>query len=145
MSCIKLLYDNYYMDENLSPVLISTGQEEDSEVLTVQAKVGHHDVKIINAYGPQEDDGKKEVFKFWQEIEQEIVSSREENCLLILQLDANAKIGKESIKGDPNDRSFNGRILIDVAQRQNLTIVNTLDLCKGIITRERVTSVNVEK
>jgi hypothetical protein len=61
------------VDEHLSPVLISTGQEEDSEVLTVQAKVGHDDVRIINAYGPQEDDGKKEVFKFWQEILRKIV------------------------------------------------------------------------
>ena len=66
-----------------------------------------------------------------------MVCARQENCLLILQLDANATIGKESKKGDPNKRRFNGR--------QNLTIVNTLDLCKGIITRERVTSVNVEK
>ena len=34
------------MDKNLSPVLIKTGQEE---VLTGQAKVGHHDIRIINA------------------------------------------------------------------------------------------------
>ena len=133
------------VDQNLSPVLISTGQDEESEVLTVQAKVGHHDVRIINAYGPQEDDGSNKVYKFWQEIEQEIVSAKDENCLLILQMDANAKIGKENLKGDPNNSSANGRLLLDVVERQNLTIVNTLDICKGVITRERVTSATVEK
>ena len=40
-------------NENLNPVLISTGKEEDSEILTIQAKVGRYDVRIINAYGPQ--------------------------------------------------------------------------------------------
>ena len=133
------------VDLNLNPVLITVGQEEDAEILTVQAKVGNHDIRIINAYGPQEDDGNNEVYKFWQGIEEEIVSAKDENCLIILQLDANAKIGKENLKGDPNNATANGRILLDVVERQNLTIANTLDLCRGIITRERVTTLNVEK
>ena len=46
-------------NENLNPVLISTGKEEDSEILTIQVKVGRYDVRIINAYGPQEDESNK--------------------------------------------------------------------------------------
>ena len=47
-------------DENLEPVLISTGKEENSEVLTIQIKAGKHNIRIINAYGPQEDVSSKE-------------------------------------------------------------------------------------
>ena len=76
---------------------------------------------------------------------EEVVNAKENGCLTILQLDANAKIGKENLKNDPNNETANGRILLDVVERQNLTIVNTLDLCKGLTTRERKTNVRVEK
>ena len=133
-------------DENLTPVLISTGRDEDSEVLTVQVKVGKYDVRIINAYGPQEDEcNREDIYQLWQEIEEEVVNAKDEGCLLIIQLDANAKIGMENLKDDPNNVSGNGKILLDVVRRQNLTIANTVDLCKGVITRERKTLNNVER
>ena len=133
-------------DENLNPVLISTGREEDSEILTIQVKAGGYDIRIINGYGPQEAECDKEnVYKFWQEIEDEILKAKDDNCLILIQLDANAKIGREKIKEDPNNESPNGRIFLDIVDRQNLTIANTLELCKGVITRERVTLNKVEK
>ena len=134
------------VNENLTPVLITAGQEEDSEILTVQVKAGEQDIRIINAYGPQEDVcSKDDIYKFWQEIEQEISTAKDDNCLIVIQLDANAKIGKENIKDDPHDTTVNGKILLDLVERQNLTIVNTLEKCSGVITRERITTTNVEK
>ena len=133
------------VDQNLAPVLISTGKDENSEILTVQINVGSHNLRIINAYGPQEDDGNKEVYDFWQEVEEEILAAKDANCLVLVQLDANAKVGMENIKGDPNKATPNGKLMLDVIERQNLTIANTLDLCKGTITRERATKVGVEK
>ena len=133
-------------DENLNPMLISTGKEDDSEILTIQVKAGSHDIRIINAYGPQEDDSNKElIYRFWQEIEEEILNAKDDNCMIVVQLDANAKIGKQNLKNDPNDESPNGSILLDIMERQNMTIVNTMKLCKGVITRERVTTTKVEK
>ena len=60
------------VDENLSPVLISTGQEEDSEVLTVQAKVGHHDVRIINAYGPKKMTERRKCSNFGRKLNRKL-------------------------------------------------------------------------
>ena len=57
-------------------------------------------------------------------------------------MDANSKIGG---KDDPNNVTANGKLLLDVVERQNLTIVNKLNLCKGIITRERITALKIEK
>ena len=45
--------------------------------------------------------------------------------MIILQLDANAKIGKTHINEEPNEETANGRIMLDIVDRQNLTIVNT--------------------
>ena len=133
-------------DENLNPVLISTGKEDDSEILTVQVKAGKHEIRIINAYGPQEDECNKDViYRFWQEIEEEITNAKDDDCMIIIQLDANAKIGNKHVKNDPNDETPNGRILIDIVERQNMTIANTMELCKGVITRERITATKTER
>ena len=38
------------VDENLQSVLVSSTE---SEILVVQTKIGHFNLRIINAYGPQ--------------------------------------------------------------------------------------------
>ena len=133
-------------EENISPVLVSTGKYDESEILTIQVKVGQCNIRIINGYGPQEDECKKEyIYKHWQEVEEEIVAAKDNECLVVLQTDANAKIGKEYLKNDPNNTSANGKILLQLCKRQNLTILNTLDTCKGVITRERATVNGIER
>ena len=133
------------VDEDLLPVLISTGEEEETEIMTVQVKLGNYDVRIINAYGPQEDDSNLKRFNFWEEVENEIISAKENHCLIILQMDANAKVGKDEISDDPHEVSNNGKIMLEMVERQGLIIANTLDKCKGTITRERRNGVHVEK
>ena len=73
-------------------------------------------------------------------------SSKQSNdCLVIIQTDANAKVGKSELANDPHDTSNNGRILLEMTRRQNLTIGNTLSKCKGLITRERKTVDKTER
>ena len=80
------------IDENLASVLISTSG---SEILVVQVRLGHRDIRIINGYGPQENENVQTIFEFWQNLEKEILAAKEQNCSIIIQLDANAKIGSE--------------------------------------------------
>ena len=63
----------------------------------------------------------------------------------MIELDANAKLGKQHIKKDPHDMTENGRLLVDILGRQNLTIVNKMDICEGTITRERITKDRIER
>ena len=65
------------VDVDLVPVLVSTGEDEESEVITVQIKVGKHSIRIINAYGPQEDDPNGKRYSFWQEVENEVINAKE--------------------------------------------------------------------
>ena len=131
-------------DDDLNPVLISSGSDE-NEILTIQADLGQSKIRIINAYGPQEDDGSQRTLGFWQEIESEIMNAKDNDCLVIVELDANAKVGKDVIKDDPNQSSNNGKVMLDVLQRQNLHIANASDVCEGTITRERVSGEKSEK
>ena len=112
----------------------------------VQAKTANNNIRIINAYGPQEDNyNKDKIYEFWQELEQEILSAKDDNCLVLIQLDANAKLGSDIIKDDPHIMTENGQLLLDIMERQNLSVVNAMEECKGTITRERITTTRVEK
>ena len=82
---------------------------------------------------------------FWQCLEQEIVAAKNSNCMIWIQMDANAKVGGKVISGDPNEISDNGRLLVDIIKRENLVLVNSSPLCSGVITRQRVTQTNAER
>ena len=58
--------------------------------------------------------------------------------MILVQLDANAKLGPKIIKNDPHFMSKNGKLMLDVIQRQNLHIANSQNCCQGTITRERI-------
>ena len=107
--------------------------------------LGNHKIRIINAYGPQEDDEIQDVLGFWQEIEGEVIRAKDENCYILIQMDANAKVGKNIIKEDQHSISSNGRIMLDFIERQCLIISNSMDICKGVVTREREFENRVEK
>jgi hypothetical protein len=71
----------------LEPVLIFQC-EEAAEIMVVQVKL------IFNAYGPQELDVSAQTkLNFWQNLEKEIMSAHESNCEMIIELDANVKVG----------------------------------------------------
>ena len=59
--------------------------------------------------------------------------------LVCIELDANAKLGREIIPGDPKEQSKNGERLMSVIEENDLIVVNSLDLCSGTITRSRET------
>ena len=56
-----------------------------------------------------------------------------------------AKVGERVIKGDPNNITNNGKIMMDIIEWKNLKIANSLAFCKGTITRERLFAKKAEK
>ena len=64
---------------------------------------------------------------------------------MFIELDTNSKLGADIIKGDPHDISENGELLLNVIESNNLIVVNASNLCKGVITRQRVTEILNEK
>ena len=106
---------------NLQPVLISDG-EDDSEILVIQAQLGKYNCRFINAYGPQEYASLEVRIAFYARLDQEVKNAKLFNCLVCLEMDANAKVGCEIIKDDPNKLSGNGEFFLDFVARNNLVI-----------------------
>jgi hypothetical protein len=73
-------------------------------------------------------------------LEKEIMKAIQQNCCILLEMDANAKIETEFQK-----LSENGKLLIDLCGRQDLKIINNSPLCQGVITRHRITKHKEEK
>ena len=78
------------VDPSLNPMLISTNNEE-AEILTVQMEVNKMKIRLINGYGPQDDDSLQNRLNFWLGLDQEILSAKSESCLVMVQMDANAR------------------------------------------------------
>ena len=61
-------------------------------------------------------------------------------------MDSNSHLGKDILKDDPNDQNTNGKLFCEFLNRMpHLTVVNTLPICEGVITRMRKTTRGVEK
>ena len=127
------------VDPVLNPVLLESRNEE-AEILAVQIALKDKNLRIINGYGPQDDDPQQIRLNFWLGLEEEIISAKHENCMVIVQMDANAKVGKDIIENDPNSSADNnGRNLLQLIERQGLKILNSDKKCVGTITRFRET------
>ena len=120
---------------NLDPLLIT--KDKETEILVIQVNVNGNNIRIINGYGCQEDDNQREILNFWQRLEEEIIEAKNEQCAIVIELDANAKLGGKQIKGDPNMLCNNGKIMSSILERQNLFVGNKLSNGKGVITRKR--------
>jgi hypothetical protein len=61
-------------------------------------------------------------------------------------MDANVWAGPELIPGDPNEQNSNGRMFVEFLLRNpKLTLVNSLQLCEGLISRIRCAKNKTEK
>ena len=121
------------------PVVVSK-RDDDEEILTIEIDLKHVKIRFLTAYGPQEGASEDKINKFYATLEEEILCCEQDGCGLIAEMDCNAKLGKEIIKGDPNNMSVNGKILWDLIERRDCMVVNTSEKCKGIITRSKIKS-----
>ena len=127
---------------NLEPFEICQSESEDSEILIVEAKIGSRKIRFLTAYGPQEpssEEEKRSNWIFYNNFEQAIIKSHLSGASVIIELDANAKLGSQLVPGDPHQQSVNGSILAGIISRQNLIVCNSLSLTTGVITRQRTT------
>ena len=127
---------------NLNPVLIF--EDANLEILVVQIKIKDISIRVINAYGPQEYTSHEKILCFYSVLDQVIQNAKFDSCLILLQLDANAKVGYEIIKGDPYPQSPNGHILMDMIERNEWILCNAKENRDGLITRRRVTKTRKE-
>ena len=120
--------------------------ELDLECLAVEVWIEDFPIRVVVAYGPQlgDDAGKKQ--NFWAFIEQQAVIAQKAGAGFILQMDGNAHLGTDVINGDVNEQNVNGKYFVQFLERMpSLSLINSLPLCEGKITRMRKTTRGVEQ
>ena len=133
------------VDKNLNPVWIDEGNDE-VEVITVEARADDFRFRCVAAYGPQEGDKIEKKEQFWGKLNNEVENASTDDCGFILQMDGNMKAGSKIIPGDPHPINTNGKMFKEfLDQNSHLTVVNSLSLCNGLITRRRQTVNRLEK
>ena len=79
-------------------------------------------------------------------LEEEIVKALSEGKSLIIEMDANSKLGKEFIENDPKPMSGNSKILAGILNRHALCVANGLkEKVHWVITRKRTTKNSTEE
>ena len=78
-------------------------------------------------------------------MEEEKVKATVAGKSVIIEMDANSKLGEKYISGDPHTITPNGNFLAGVVERQELLVVNGLEPCHGTITRTRKAKNIIEK
>ena len=87
-------------------------------------------------YNPQESRTKKnKLKKVYQSMEREVKKAKEKKQSVLLMGDFNCKVG-DAINGNKGEVSNGGRMLLEMMNRNNLTMANGTKTCKGLWTRQ---------
>ena len=120
----------------LRPMLVRE-YSKNFELLCVDVKINNHEIRVISGYGPQETWIEDDRLPFFVALEDEICKAVLAGLPIFVQMDANSKLGPNLIPNDPHNQSQNGKLLSDILERHNLSVVNGTDKCNGLITRQR--------
>ena len=130
---------------DLNPVLIRNGSD-DIECVTIEVTTDTARIRCVTGYGPQESDCTSRKEKFWSFLDMEVHSAKEDDVGLVIEIDSNAWAGDSIIPKDPNRQNNNGkRLEMFLKRNKNITLVNSLPLCEGLVTRKRQTQCLNEK
>ena len=123
---------------SLNPRLVES-YEDEFELLVVELELKNNKIRMISGYGPQENWSEEKRRPFFVALETEVEKANLAGKSVIIELDANAKLGKKYIPGDPYEISPNGTILAAIVERQGIVVGNGTSICQGTITRTRAT------
>ena len=113
--------------------------------MVVEVWINDFPIHIVNGYGPQESDSVERKRKFWNFLDREVTNAIVAGAGFILQMDGNCHLGTDVIKGDLNVQNSNGKLFSTFLESNpHLTLVNSLPLCEGVITRMRKTAKRLE-
>ena len=122
---------------DIESTLVREGDDE-KEALVVQIEIGKIQVRVVVAYGPQENATKDKKENFWKFLEEESIKAELLGQGLVIQMDGNVHGGPKLVNNDPNSQNINGKLFEQFLGRNlNLIIANNLNTCDGNITRIR--------
>ena len=108
------------------------------EALSIEIFVQKLKIRFCTGYGFQENELLEKKNSFWEYFDNEVIEAGKSGSGLKIQMDGNFWAGKDIIPKDPRPQNNNGKLFQQFLERnKNLTVVNSLDICEGLITRKR--------
>ena len=131
--------------KELQPAWVREGDDQ-VEALSVNIFLKNIKIRCCVAYGPQECDTLEKKDAFWNYLDTEVMEAAKDGAGFVLHCDGNLWAGNQIIPGDPRPQNKNGKLFEEFLKRNsNLTVVNGLPQCKGLITRCRIKDGEIEK
>ena len=123
--------------KELNPCWISEGSEY-VEAISISICIKNMKIRCCTAYGPQENDSIEKKEAFWDHLDKEVFEAETTGEGFILQFDGNLWAGDRIVPGDPRSQNKNGKLFEQFLKRNpKLTVVNSLPICEGLVTRSR--------
>ena len=82
---------------SLNPMLIKE-YSDNFELLVVEIQIADHNIRVVSGYGPQDTWGEQDLLPFFLALEEEINKAEMEGKDILIQADANSKLGPEIIQ-----------------------------------------------
>ena len=131
--------------KELNPTLAMEGDDE-VEALSIYVHLKRIKIRCCVGYGPQECHSNDKKEAFWNFLDNEVLEAKKDGAGFILQFDGNLWAGENIVPGDPREQNRNGKLFESFLERnKNLTVVNGLSICRGLITRRRLKDGVVEE
>ena len=124
--------------------MTDSGNKAEFITVHLNGNTSNDHIRIILAYSPQENDIQG-VTDFYQNLSVQSESAHLNGDNVILVGDFNAKLGSEIITGDPHPMSSSGRLLYEFYTKYNLHLLNSSDVCTGVLTRIQQCKGKIEK
>ena len=102
-------------------------------------------IRVISGYGPQENWEEEQRVPFFHALNTEIEKAELAGKSVIVEIDANSKLGPKYIPNDPHEMSPNAALLAEIIEQHNMIVANGTKNSSGTITRRRVTKKNIEE
>ena len=132
-------------DKDLNPAWVREGNDQ-VEAISVEICLKNMKIRCCNAYGFQENEYVDKKDAFWTYLDEEVQEAENAGSGFLLHFDGNLWAGSEIIPGDVRPQNKNGRLFQQFLERnKNLTVVNSLPLCQGLITRSRRNKDQIEE
>ena len=129
----------------LQPVWLREGDDE-VEALSVEIILKRIKIRCVVAYGCQENDSIDLKEAFWKYLDEDVDQADNSGSGFVLQFDGNLWAGDDLIPGDPRKQNRNGKLFQQFLERHpQLSVVNALSQCEGLITRVRKKNGEMEK
>ena len=123
--------------KELQPVWVREGNDY-VEALSVEIIVQNMSIRCCVAYGCQENENVDRKERFWKYLDEDVFQANMSGSGFILQFDGNLWAGEKIVPGDPHQQNRNGRLFQEFLERHpQLSVVNSMSLCEGLITRSR--------